>query len=182
MAGSTAARLLRAEQRLARWTSTLAFVGVIALLVVAGTTLVDVLLRWIANSPITGLNDINSLAAPIVIASCLPLVIAHRQNISIRLLGDALGRRPSRWLDAFGSVCLLVFIVLVAWQLTLYTAELSRANRTTWQLLIPVAPSWIAATLLVWLCVPIQAAACANDFAAAIGVAADDNAPEDARA
>jgi TRAP-type C4-dicarboxylate transport system permease small subunit len=167
MAGGVAALEL-AERRIGDWSRNVALLGVIALLVVSAGTLLDVLLRWIANSPIRGLNDINGLAAPIVIAACLPLVLAHRQNISIRFLGDWLGPRASLWLDAFGALLLFIFVALVAWQLTLYTAELWRAKRTTWQLLLPVAPWWTAACLLVLLCVPVQAAALATDIARAI--------------
>src|SRR6185436_14813225 len=123
---------------------------------------------WLANTPIKGLNDINSLAAPVVIATCFPLVIASRQNIVIRFLGDAAGRAPTRWLEAFGSAVLLAFIALVGWQLALYTLELYRSDRTTWQLLIPVTPSWAAATAIVLLCIPAQAAALAADVACAL--------------
>jgi TRAP-type C4-dicarboxylate transport system permease small subunit len=167
MAGGVQA-LARAEARIGIWSRNVALLGVVALLAVAAGTLLDVLLRWVANSPIKGLNDINGLFAPIVIAACLPLVLAHRQNISIRFLGDWLGPRASLWLDALGSVLLFVFIALVAWQLTLYTDELWRAKRTTWQLLIPVAPWWTLACGLVLLCVPVQLAAMLTDLARAV--------------
>lgn len=167
--GAAGAGLLtRLEDRIARWFLAVALVGVVALLVVAVTTLLDVLLRWIANAPIKGLNDINGLAVPIVIAACFPLVIAKRQNISIRLLGEAAGPGLTRWLDAFGSALLLAFVVLVGWQLVLHTAELARSARTTWQLLIPVTPSWAVATAVVLLCIPAQAVAFAADLMRAV--------------
>ena len=93
--------VFRLEQRIGRWTRAIAVAGFLGLLVVALATTAYVLLRWIANAPIKGLNDINGLVVAIVIASCLPLVIAERQNISIRFLGNALGVAPSRWLEAF---------------------------------------------------------------------------------
>jgi TRAP-type C4-dicarboxylate transport system permease small subunit len=172
MASSGADGWVRLERRIARWSRGVAFVGAAALLVVAVGTLLDVGLRWGFNSPIRGLNDINGLAVPIVIAACFPLVIAMRQNISIRFLGDALGPAAARWLEVFGSLALLAFVVLVGWQLALHTAEMARSGRTTWQLLIPVTPWWTIATAVVLLCVPIQAVATAVDIArAAAGVA-----------
>ncbi len=168
--------LTRLEQRVAHWSRALAVFGALALLVIATMTMIDILLRWIANSPIKGLNDINALAAPLVIATCFPLVLASRQNIVIRFLGDAAGKSYSRWLEALGSAALLVFIALIGWQLVVYTVELARSSRTTWQLLIPVTPYWTVATGIVLLCIPIQAAALAADVACAI--AGHDRPPE----
>ena len=165
---NTLERLEGIETRIAAWSRSIALLGVLALLVVSGSTLLDVLLRWVANSPITGLNDINALAVPVVIAACFPLVVAMRHNISIRLLGQAIGPATTRWLDVFGAALLLLFVILVGWQLVLYTLELFRSNRTTWQLLVPVTPTWAAATAIVLLCVPIQLAAFATDLARAV--------------
>jgi TRAP-type C4-dicarboxylate transport system permease small subunit len=155
--------VFRLEERIGRWTRAIAVAGFVGLLAVAVATTVDVLLRWIANAPIKGLNDISGLVVAIVIASCLPLVIAERQNISIRFLGDALGAAPSRWLEAFGSAALLAFVALVGWQLVLHTMGMAESGRTTWHLRIPVTPYWSVATAVVLLCVPAQAIAFAAD-------------------
>jgi TRAP-type C4-dicarboxylate transport system permease small subunit len=135
---------------------------------VAALVTLDVLLRWIASAPIKGLNDINGLVIAIVIASCLPLVIAQRQNISIRFLGEALGAGATRWLEALGSAALLFFVALVGWQLVLYTAGLAEDGRTTWHLRLPLTPWWSVATAIVLLCIPAQAVAFAADLARAL--------------
>jgi TRAP-type C4-dicarboxylate transport system permease small subunit len=160
--------VFRLEERIGRWTRAIAVAGFVGLLLVAVATTADVLLRWIANAPIKGLNDINGLVVAIVVASCLPLVIAERQNISIRFLGDALGVAPSRWLDALGSAALLAFVALVGWQLVLHTAGMAESGRTTWHLRIPVTPWWSIATAIVLLCIPAQAIAFAADVARAL--------------
>src|SRR6185503_9205067 len=116
------------ERRIIRATRALAIVGFVVLLVASLTTMLDVALRWVANAPIKGLSDFEALAVAIVIASCLPLVVAQRQNISIRFLGDALGPAASRWLDAFGALALLAFVTLIAWQLALYTAGMAESG------------------------------------------------------
>jgi len=160
--------VFRLEERIGRWTRAIAVAGFVGLIGMSLATTVDVLLRWLANAPIKGLNDINGLVVAIVIASCLPLVIAERQNISIRFLGDALGAAPSRWLEALGSAALLAFVALVGWQLVLYTVGMAESGRTTWHLRIPVTPYWSVATAIVLLCIPAQAIAFAADVARAI--------------
>lgn len=160
--------IFRLESRIIRWTRALAVVGFVALLVVSLTTMLDVLLRWIANAPIKGLHDINGLAIAIVIAACFPLVVAERRNISIRFLGEALGARANRWLEALGSGMLLAFVAAIGWQLALYTAGLAEAGRTTWHLRIPVTPYWTVAAGVVLLCIPAQAIAFVADVARAL--------------
>jgi TRAP-type C4-dicarboxylate transport system permease small subunit len=160
--------IFRLESRIIRWTRALAVVGFVALLVVSLTTMLDVLLRWIANAPIKGLHDINGLAIAIVIAACFPLVVAERRNISIGFLGEALGARANRWLEALGSGALLAFVAAIGWQLALYTAGLAEAGRTTWHLRIPVTPYWTVAAGVVLLCIPAQAIAFVADVARAL--------------
>ncbi|MSP97685.1 MAG: TRAP transporter small permease [Betaproteobacteria bacterium] len=160
--------VFRIEAHITRWTRAVAALGFVALLAVALMTMVDVLLRWVANAPIKGLNDITGLAIAVVIAACLPLVVAQRQNISIRFLGTALGAAAIRWLEAFGSGALLAFVALIGWQLVIYTMGLSQSGRTTWQLLIPVTPWWPLATGVVLLCIPVQAIAFVADAVCAV--------------
>ena len=157
----------RLERRIRGWTRAVAIVGLGGLLVIAITTMLDVGLRWLVNAPIRGLNDINALAVAIVIAACFPLVVAERQNITIRFLGGAVGPGVTRWLDAFGSAALLAYVGVLGWQLALYTADLAEAGRTTWFLQLPVTPSWVVASILMLLCIPIQAVAFAVDVARA---------------
>ena len=160
--------LLRLERFIIFWTRALALAGFVGLVVTSLSTTIDVLLRWLANSPIKGLPDVISLAVVIVIATSFPVVIAQRQNITIRFLGDVIGPRVALWFDAFGSVVLLVFIALVGWQVSVYAGELIASGRTTWQLRIPSGPYWLAAAAIVLLCVPIQAVAVVADVVRAV--------------
>ncbi|HZM34066.1 MAG TPA: TRAP transporter small permease subunit [Burkholderiales bacterium] len=165
--------VFRLEEQIGRWTRAIASAGFLVLVAVALLATVDVLLRWIANAPIKGLHDINGLAIVIVIASCFPLVIAQRRNISIRFLGESLGAPAARWLDAAGSGALLAFVALIGWQLMLHTVSLAESSRTTWHLRIAVAPYWTIATAVVLLCIPAQAVA----FLADVLRAATDEPP-----
>jgi TRAP-type transport system small permease protein len=164
--------LLRIQVLIGKWTRALASVGFVALLLLAVLTTVDVLMRWFAGATIRGLMDINQLVFIIGVASCLPLVVAEKGNISIRFLGESIHPRVAAWLDVFAAAALLLFVALIGWELVMYVIELFQSGRTTWQLRIQVAPYWTVATVLVLLCIPVQLTAFLIDLLHAItGVA-----------
>ncbi|MCP5368334.1 MAG: TRAP transporter small permease [Hyphomicrobiales bacterium] len=133
----------------------LAYVAVFCLVVIGLATMVDVLMRWLANAPLHGLEDVIKLAVAVVVTACLPAGMAKRSNIAIRFLGDTLGRTAHGVLELFGDLATLAFLVVLTWQLAVYTAELG--HRTTLILELPTQPSWIAACVLAVLACAVQA-------------------------
>jgi TRAP-type C4-dicarboxylate transport system permease small subunit len=134
----------------------ISLIGLVGLLVLAGITVGEVLLRWLFKYPIPGVYDLSQLVVIIVIASCLPLVCAERNHITVRLLGTILGKRANELLEAFGALITMIIFGLMAWQLWIYANELAASNQTTWLILLPVSPWWRVATILIALCFPIQ--------------------------
>jgi len=145
----------RLEKAFTRITRFIALVGLVGLLALASATVLDVLMRWIFNSPIVGLNDTHSLFTALIIASCFPLCIYRRGNITIRFVGNLFGSRVSNILDAFGNLAAFIIFSLMAWQLWLYTDQLVKDGETTWVLSWPVSPWWRVVTLLIIVCVPV---------------------------
>jgi TRAP-type C4-dicarboxylate transport system permease small subunit len=143
------------ERTVTRTTRVIALIGLAGLLALASATVLDVLLRWIFNSPIVGLNDTHSLFTALIIASCFPLCIYRRGNITIRFIGDLFGPRVRNLLDAFGNLVTLILFLLMAWQFWLYTDQLIEDGETTWVLNWPVSPWWRAVTILIIICVPV---------------------------
>jgi len=127
----------------------IALIGLAGLLVLALATVLDVLLRWVFNSPIVGLNDTYAMIAAIVIASSFPLCIAQRGNITIRFLGKFLGSRMSNLFEAFGNLVMSGIFILMAWQLWLYADQLKHDGQTTYILNWPVSPWWRVVTILI---------------------------------
>ena len=148
--------MARLESRLTRWMRAIAFVGLAALMIEALVTCADVLLRWLANKPIQGLNEILEVVTAIVIATCFPIVVADRHNIAIRLLGQMVWKSGARWLEVLGGLVLLIFLVVVGWQLAVFTGEVIQDGERSIVLLIPTAPFWVAATAIYCLCIPAQ--------------------------
>jgi TRAP-type C4-dicarboxylate transport system permease small subunit len=143
------------EKVTTRVTRAIALIGLTGLLLLASATVLDVLLRWLFNSPIVGLNDTYSLFTALVLASCFPLCIYKDGNITIRFLGKIFGPRVKDILDIFGSLLTLIIFALMGWQFWLYADQLAEDGATTWVLSWPISPWWRAVTIIIILCVPV---------------------------
>lgn len=132
-------------------------IGLICLLTLSLAILADAFLRSAFNKPIFGLSDLSEIVTPVIVASCFPLALYNRQNITIRFLGRALPARPGQMVELFGRVMALLVLIGIAWELGRYTAGIIRYSQYTWLLQLPVWPSWALATAIIAACIPIQA-------------------------
>lgn len=144
------------ERAAIRATRVIALVGLAALLILSIMIMADVAMRWLFNAPIAGVEDMSRLVVAIAVAASLPAVLASRQNITIRFLGRALGRRVEVLLELLGALLVLAIMAGMAWYIQIYTNELAETGETTWLMAIPVAPFWQVVSVLLFLCVPIQ--------------------------
>jgi TRAP-type C4-dicarboxylate transport system permease small subunit len=142
------------ETTIRKITQVIALVGLSCLLIQATMIVVDVLLRWVFNSPLFGMEDIIQLLISVILASFFPILLIDSKNITIDVLGEVLGARTKAWLDVVGQLTTLILFVLVVWQLTLFSIEVN--NQTTLILQLPIAPSWWLTTGLMSLCIPAQ--------------------------
>jgi TRAP-type transport system small permease protein len=149
-------------------TRALSVVGLIALMGLATMTLLDGLLRWVANKPIEGVRDIGGLAIAIAIACCIPVGLMERANIAIRLGKGAI----ARGLEAVASTAVCIILAAAAWQIWIYAEKLSRAKETTFVLQIHIAPFWYFVDLIFWLAVIVQAIVMVRDWSRVLDDAA----------
>jgi TRAP-type C4-dicarboxylate transport system permease small subunit len=124
----------------------LAMVGFALLITFAAATAVDVLARWLFNSPIRGLSDWGTLVMIVAVTAGMPANMIKRQNVTIEMLGNVgealFGWRWPAMLDALGAVVTLGFIGLLAWRLVLFAQSMSETSETTLILQLPLAPWW----------------------------------------
>lgn len=144
-------------KRVADAARALALVGFFGLLVLASMITLDVLLRWLFNAPLQGVNDVSAVVMAVVIAACIPANLAMKQNIKVEVLGAIGGPRLHRVLDVFASVLTLIFIVLMAWQFIPFANGLRETGERTWVLAWPVWPWWTATAVMMVLAVIVQA-------------------------
>jgi C4-dicarboxylate transporter DctM subunit len=137
-------------------TQRVAFIGVMAMLLIAFTTIADVLLRWLASSPIDGLSEIEGLALAVAVAACFPAGAAQRVNLTIDLIGNRVSARTLAWLKVVGSDTLLVFYALVAWRIGEYALKLQARNAETVYVHLPLAPFIWAVTAFLAIAALVQ--------------------------
>jgi TRAP-type C4-dicarboxylate transport system permease small subunit len=130
---------------LARQSSYIALLG---LLCIAGFVLIDGVSRWLFAVTFPGLLDVIQVLVPVIVAACFPAGVMRGQHITIRFLGEGIGRRTAGFLDLLGAVLLLTCLLAIAQQLLLYAEETRKSSDVTWTIQLPLAPTWYAAALL----------------------------------
>lgn len=135
----------------------LSAVGLAALMLLAGMTLLDGTLRWLANKPIEGVRDVGAVIVAVAVCCCMPAGLMERSHVSIRIAAAVLGERAGRVLDAFAAVAVWGVMAALAWQFSVYAGKIARVGETTWILKIPTAPFWYAVAAILWIGVAVQA-------------------------
>ena len=118
----------------------IAFIGVLAILVVAILTAVDIGLRWFGTGFVLGFNEILAMVIAVAIAATFPAGAAGRVNLAIDLFAARLGKWVVRWLHVAGALLMLVLYLVLVWSLGGAAGELSRRNASTVILRLPQAP------------------------------------------
>ncbi len=145
-------------------------------MVIAFSIVVDVLMRWLFNSPIMAVDDLNKFNVAIVVASFFPLGLVAKQFVTIRFLGKAMGTRSALWLEVVGAVGTLIVFFLLAWQFFMFTSEVQTSGLATVVLEVHQAPWWWAVTAIIVLCVPTQIAVLLDSlYQAVTGIPREDS-------
>ena len=161
------------------------------MLIVAFVTTADVLLRWLSNSPIDGLNEIVGMGLAVAVAATFPAGAAQRVNLTIDLLAEPRQRANPGLAEGRRSLLLLVFYVFLAWRIGVYAMKLQARAAETVYVQLPMAPFiWAVAAFLavsalaqvIAFCVTVRfaLAGIADPSGWSIGTEEDKPAPPDA--
>jgi len=140
----------------ARVANALAVAGLSLLLILATFTLLDGLLRALANYPLDLVREIGDLVAAICGASCLPIVLLHRSNIVLRTFEKILPPGGVRAIDVFAAAVIEIVTIAMAWQFYLFGIKTMQAGDVTWLLNLPKAPFWFVVDVILWVAVAVQ--------------------------
>ena len=147
------------DKRCGVFTRRVAFVGVLGMMIISFATLLDILLRWLANSPIHGFNEVIEMGIAVAIAGTFPAGASQRVNLTIDLLGSRVGVKTTGWLRTIGSLCLLVFYVFLAWRIGIFALRLQQRGAETVYLELPMAPFIWAVSVFLGVAALVQVVA-----------------------
>jgi tripartite ATP-independent transporter DctM subunit len=153
----------RLEFWLGETSEVVAVACVCGMLFVAAVTMMDVLLRWVANEPIAAINEIVQMTFSVAIAACIPAGMTQRVNLKIDLVARYFSPRMKAWLEVLGSAFLWVFYAVLAWRIYHYAATLGQEGRTTVILGLPQAPFMYGVSLLLAFGAVVQAVIITNE-------------------
>ena len=131
-------------------------VAAIFLLAMVAINVIDVGLREGLNAPIFGTHEIVVFMLAAVAFLAIPEVFLRDQNITIELIDQVIPDRAARWLRAFGSLCALVYITLLAWHMVQPALDYIEFDEITMDLQLPLI--WQATLILTGLGTAVIAA------------------------
>jgi TRAP-type C4-dicarboxylate transport system permease small subunit len=134
----------------------LAVAGLVLLLSFAVGTLADGLLRRFAGRPIDVVRDLGGLIAAIAVASCFPIALLQRSNITIKFVSEFIGVRAGKICDAGASIAVGIVLIFMARQFFVYASALARTGDSTTMLNVRVAPFWFVVSIILWVSAAIQ--------------------------
>ncbi|PID63837.1 MAG: hypothetical protein CR974_00940 [Gammaproteobacteria bacterium] len=158
------------DKWLTRLCTALATVGLFALIVISALTVAEAVTRkFFASGLIDGLSDWQSFCVILAVSCCFPATIWGKHSITIRVLGKILPWRFRELFESIGQTMLFLCLVIIGWQLYIYTYELWDYGETSDLLLMPKWPVWTASTAIWWLTALIQGYITAKQWAIVFG-------------
>jgi hypothetical protein len=157
--------LAKTVEQSKKLTQRVASVSVLSMLVIAAFLVIDACLRTFGFKPITGLNEVIAMLLGIAVCACLPAGLAHHFNLRIELLGWKRWPRLSSIIEVCSALLLLLFFILLAWQLGLVAHDHTITGHTTSILGWPVGKIlWVMVGILI-IAITVQVIMCIEAMA-----------------
>lgn len=144
------------EDKTTEWSKVISLIGLIGLLCLSLITVGAVFLRAVFGISILGIYDASELIVVVVVTACFPYASIGRGHVSVKVLGSKLGERPNALFNAFSALVSLIFFLFLSRQLWKYVLELIANNESTWIVHIPLFPWWVAGSILITFCIPLE--------------------------
>ncbi|TDH39438.1 TRAP transporter small permease [Pseudohoeflea suaedae] len=129
------------------------------LLAMMGITLVDVIGRYLLNSPLVGATELTELMLVGVVFLGLPAVTLDRGHVSVSLLSDRLPARFQPLREFILSLVIAALLSAIGWRIFQQGNQIAGYGGTTETLDVPLAPvAWfcaacigVSALMTLWL-------------------------------
>lgn len=103
-------------------------------------TTVDVVLRYIFNSPITGAFEVSEFMMVIIVFFSMAYTQVRKGHVAVDVLVGRLSQRKQAFVDLFNHAATILILLLITWRSSLAGLELYDTMETTGTVPIPVYP------------------------------------------
>ena len=103
-------------------------------------TTVDVVLRYIFNSPLIGAYEVSEFMMVIIVFFSMAYTQFRKGHVAVDILVSRLSQRKQALVDLFNHVVTIVILLLITWRSSLTALELADTMETTGTVPIPVFP------------------------------------------
>lgn len=116
------------------------------ILALTGLTVLDVILRYVFNAPVSGAFELTEVMLAALIFAALPLTTDRDGHVTVEIIDTALPHRGRKVMRLIGDVVSAAVLCLFAWRLALQALRLAEDGTTTFTVGVPMAPlAWFAA-------------------------------------
>jgi TRAP-type C4-dicarboxylate transport system permease small subunit len=146
----------------------LALFAITLIVLSAGLTLLDVVMRSIVGRPLFGTNDVVIILLTVGILACFPYCTATRQHLRVTALGARLAPSGFWLVEILAGIAILVILGAFAWQFALRAIMLAKTGEGSQLLMIPLAPVWWIGSALMAIAASAQLLLIVHDATALI--------------
>jgi TRAP-type C4-dicarboxylate transport system permease small subunit len=116
------------------------FLGGIMLLVMMAMTIVDVIGRYVFNSPLSGAGELTELLLVSVIFMGLPAVTMQKEHVTVDLFTARMPQWIERWRIYAIGILSTIILGTIGWQLWVHAGQIGAYGDVTTTLRIPISP------------------------------------------
>ncbi len=160
------ARIERAEAHCRRLQAAFAVAGGIALAVLLGITVAEVLWRHILNDSLPWIEDVSTMSLAVVVAAAVAWGAREGAHVGVNLIARFAGRRVTRVTDAIARILSLGVTALAAWAMFVHGACGLPCGDVTGSISIPHTPFYYALGASLAACCCLLASQTLLGFAA----------------
>ena len=115
-------------------------IAVLLMVGMTGLTCVDVVARYVFNSPVDGAFELTQLMLAALIFTALPMTTARGEHVDVELLSDAVGSRFAGLFATIAAVVSSAVLFVLCWRLWVHAERLAEDGAVTNSLGLPFAP------------------------------------------
>ena len=120
----------------------LSVIGMIGLVLLSCAIVADVFMRYVFNSPITGVRDLLSLFIAVCVGFMMPVLLLKEGNVAVQFIVVVVGEFVGNIFQILANLVVAVLFLLMGNEVWKAAAYMGQNNEVTQVLSVPLMPWW----------------------------------------